>query len=67
MDPNVGPIDQAARIALGFLMVVLAAAGVIGMWGYVGVVLVFTGGLGFCPAYRVFGVTTCSVASEANT
>ena len=66
--PNVGTIDQAARVLLGFVLVFLAASGVIGPWGYVGVVLMVTGAFRFCPAYTVFGFKTCpNRASDGST
>lgn len=63
MKPNVGTIDQAVRVAIGLLLVILAASGVIGLWGYVGLVLIATGAVRFCPAYRLFGLSTCKTAS----
>jgi hypothetical protein len=63
MKPNVGTIDQALRVAIGLLLVILAASGVIGQWGYVGLLLIATGAVRFCPAYRLFGLSTCKTAS----
>jgi hypothetical protein len=37
------------------------ATGTIGAWGWVGVVPLATGLLGWCPAYRLFGINTCRV------
>jgi len=59
MKANVGGIDRVLRIAVGALLVVLAALNVIGVWGYIGVVLVASGLLRFCPAYLPFGLSTC--------
>jgi hypothetical protein len=59
MKPNIGTIDQGLRIALGFVLVVLAGSGIVGPWGYIGVLLMLTGAFRFCPAYRVLGVDTC--------
>jgi hypothetical protein len=59
MKANVGGIDRILRIAVGALLVVLAALNVIGVWGYIGVVLVASGLLRFCPAYLPFGLSTC--------
>jgi hypothetical protein len=56
---NVGTIDQAVRIMLGFVLVILAGTGVVGPWGYIGVLLMMTGAFRFCPAYKLFGLTTC--------
>jgi len=59
MKANVGGIDRILRIAVGALLVVLAALNVIGVWGYIGVVLVATGLIRFCPVYPLLGVNTC--------
>jgi hypothetical protein len=59
MKTNVGGIDRILRIAVGALLIVLAALNVIGLWGYIGVVLVATGLLRVCPAYLPFGISTC--------
>jgi hypothetical protein len=36
----------------------LAVTGKIGMWGYIGVVPLATGLIGWCPAYLPFGIKT---------
>ena len=59
MKANVGGIDRILRIAVGALLIVLAALNVIGVWGYIGVVLVASGLFRFCPAYLPFGFSTC--------
>jgi hypothetical protein len=56
---NVGRIDQVIRIAAGLLLIGLFAAGVIGPWGLVGIVLLATGMVRFCPLYRILGLRTC--------
>lgn len=63
MKANVGGIDRILRIAVGALLIVLAAVGVIGVWGYIGVVPVLTGLFRFCPAYLPFGISTCPTKS----
>jgi hypothetical protein len=59
MTPNVGTIDRVLRIALGLLLIGLASAGMIGAWGYIGIVPLITGAVRFCPAYRLLGFSTC--------
>lgn len=59
MKANVGGIDRILRIAIGALLIVLAALNVIGAWGYIGVVLVLTGLFRFCPAYALLGLNSC--------
>ncbi len=63
MKANVGSIDRALRIIAGVLLVVLAATGVIGVWGWIGIVPILTGTTRFCPAYLPFGFSTCKTAT----
>ncbi|MFH0131874.1 DUF2892 domain-containing protein [Variovorax sp. VaC1] len=57
---NVGTLDRAVRIGAGVLLIALAAMGTIGVWGYIGVVPLLTGVVGTCPAYSLFGFSTCA-------
>ncbi|WP_180682348.1 YgaP family membrane protein [Tepidicella baoligensis] len=59
MKPNVGGWDRVLRAVVGVLLIVLAATGVIGVWGYIGIVPIVTAALGWCPAYLPFGISTC--------
>lgn len=60
MKANAGTLDRALRIGGGIVLVALAATGTIGVWGWIGVVPLATGLLGYCPAYSVFGISTCA-------
>lgn len=60
MTPNVGTVDRVLRIAVGLLLIGLASAGMIGAWGYIGIVPLITGAVRFCPAYRLIGLNTCA-------
>lgn len=59
MQTNMGSIDRALRIIVGLVLVGLALTGVVGWWGWLGVVPIITGALGHCPAYSIVGVNTC--------
>ena len=59
MMQNVGSVDRAIRIIAGLILIGLAATGKIGVWGYIGVVPLATGLVGWCPAYLPFGIKTC--------
>lgn len=63
MKSNVGGIDRILRIVVGLVLVALAATGSIGAWGFIGVVPILTGSLGWCPAYLPFGFSTCKTKS----
>ena len=56
---NVGNIDRGLRILLGIALIGMALAGVIGFWGYVGLVPLLTGAMGSCPLYSLLGMSTC--------
>ncbi|MBM4200667.1 MAG: DUF2892 domain-containing protein [Gammaproteobacteria bacterium] len=58
MVKNVGKVDKYARMAVGGLLIVLAATGTIGLWGWIGIVPLATAFLGTCPAYTLLGVNT---------
>ena len=59
MKTNEGSLDRGLRIAAGLALIALAATGVVGLWGYIGVVPLLTGAAGFCPLYTVLGINTC--------
>jgi hypothetical protein len=61
MKVNVGGIDRILRIAVGALLIVLAALNIIGVWGYIGVLLLASGLFRFCPVYLPFGWSTCQM------
>lgn len=60
MTENIGTVDRLLRLGLGILLIALALFGVIGIWGWLGLVLVGTAFLKFCPAYALFGFKTCA-------
>ncbi|UJF24109.1 DUF2892 domain-containing protein [Suttonella sp. R2A3] len=61
MKKNVGQIDRIIRIVIGALLIILALAGVIGWWGYLGVIPLATGLTSFCALYSLLGINTCKI------
>ena len=61
MTKNVGGIDRTLRIIVGLALIAGAATNTIGMWGYLCVVPLLTGLIGWCPPYAIFGFNTCSL------
>lgn len=59
MNSNVGGIDRVVRVVAGVMLIALTLMGTIGVWGWVGIVPIVTGALGFCPLYTVLGFSTC--------
>ncbi len=58
MKANLGKIDRILRFVVGALLVVLAIAGVIGWWGYLGAIFVVTAFINFCPIYGLLKIST---------
>ena len=61
MHTNTARWDRAVRVGLGIALLSLTVFGPQTVWGLSGVILLGTGILGFCPLYRLFGVSTCAV------
>ena len=59
MKSNVGGIDRILRIVIGAVLVVLAATGQVGVWGWIGLLPLATGLMGWCPPYSLLGINTC--------
>jgi hypothetical protein len=59
MKANMGTIDRSLRIIVGLLLIGLTLGGVIGVWGWIGVLPLATGLFRFCPAYSLFGISSC--------
>jgi len=59
MKLNVGGLDRTLRIVAGLVLIALAATGTVGAWGWIGVVPLLTGAIGFCPVYPLLGMNTC--------
>lgn len=57
---NVGNLDRLLRILAGLTLLGMALSGIIGAWGYLGIVPLLTGLSRRCPAYSIFGINTCS-------
>lgn len=65
MKANVGGVDRVLRIVLGLVLLGLAATGTIGWWGWLGIVPLATGLVGWCPPYAIFGISTCKMKARA--
>ncbi|MNY46488.1 hypothetical protein D3C86_1816710 [compost metagenome] len=60
MKANIGTIDRSLRIVAGLLLIGLSLSGVIGVWGWIGLVPLATGIFRFCPVYTLLGIKTCN-------
>ncbi len=61
MPTNEGALDRIIRVIAGLAIISLVFVGPQNPWGWLGLVPLITGLVGFCPAYALFGVNTCSV------
>lgn len=62
---NEGTIDRAVRIVLGLGLISLAFIGPQSPLGYLGLVPLATGLIGFCPLYKILGFSTCPLPKKA--
>lgn len=59
MRTNEGQIDRLIRIAVGLVLIALVFTGPHTPWGWIGLIPLATGLVGFCPLYAVLGIDTC--------
>ncbi len=65
---NVGNTDRIVRFIVGILLLLWAFLGLsgTGAWiaGIVGVILIATAWIKFCPLYVIFGLSTCETSKS---
>jgi len=59
MTINEGTVDRVIRVVAGLVILSLAFVGPKSAWGYIGLLPIATGLVGYCPAYSLFGINTC--------
>ncbi|MBO4575600.1 MAG: DUF2892 domain-containing protein [Neisseriaceae bacterium] len=59
MKKNVGGIDRILRIVVGIALIALTLTHTLPVWGWIGVVPLATGLMGFCPLYPLLKINTC--------
>jgi hypothetical protein len=69
MTCNVGGIERPIRIVVGLLAIIIGivaglSTAMSGTALTVGVILLLTGAVGFCPLFTVLGINTCSAAPD---
>ncbi len=57
MKINVGSVDRVLRVVAG-LVIIGAGIAFRSWWGVIGVILLATAAIGFCPLYTLLGVST---------
>ncbi|WP_307578939.1 YgaP family membrane protein [Pseudoduganella violaceinigra] len=58
MIENIGTVDRALRVAVGMGLIAAVLLGLVGPWGWIGVVPLLTGTVKHCPLYRAVGIRT---------
>jgi membrane-associated protease RseP (regulator of RpoE activity) len=61
MKANVGGPDKIIRVTAGVALIAFTLLGIIGAWGWIGLVPLLTGLFNFCPLYTLLGVNTCKL------
>ena len=59
MKANEGTIDRGIRVVAGLALISLVFVGPQTLWGWIGLVPLLTGLVGWCPGYTLLGVSTC--------
>ena len=62
MKKNVGNVERAIRIIVGLVVLSLVFVGPQSAWGWLGLVPLATGLIGWCPPYSLLGINTCKKA-----
>jgi len=66
MNNNEAAWDRAIRVIVGLVLLSLTIVGPHTLLGLVGLIPLATGLWGFCPLYKLFGVSTCSTPKRAH-
>lgn len=61
MKRNAGTIDRVVRVVAGIAILALAFIGPKTPFGFIGIVPLLTGLIGWCPLYTVIGLNTCPI------
>ena len=55
---NMGRVDRTIRIVIGIALLALTFQGSWYAWGYIGIIPLLTGLVGYCPAYKPLRIDT---------
>lgn len=58
MKANMGSVDKAIRLIVGLFLISLIFWGPKTYWGLVGIILILTSVVSFCPLYAPFKIST---------
>jgi hypothetical protein len=61
---NEGTLDRVLRTVLGLGLLALVFVGPQTPFGWIGLVPLATGLVGFCPLYKIIGLSTCPMPKK---
>lgn len=64
---NVCVLGRILRVVVGISLISLAVLGQIGMWGWVGLVPLALGLIGWCPVNKLIGMESCNLKLKSST
>ncbi len=64
---NEHPVERAIRVLLGLALLAIVFVGPKTPFGWIGVLPLVTGLVGSCPAYTLFGFSTCKASNKPAT
>ncbi|AOV17049.1 hypothetical protein BJI67_08245 [Acidihalobacter aeolianus] len=65
MNANVGTLDRIVRIIIGLALISQVFVGLHTLWGWIGILPLATGLMGWCGLYTVLGIRTCPLRKES--
>ena len=57
---NENTVDRIIRVIVGIILIALVFVGPETPWGWIGLIPLVTGLVGFCPVYKLLGLSTAS-------
>ena len=61
---NEHTVDRALRVVVGLILIALVFVGPQTPWGWIGLIPLATGAIGWCPAYTLLGIKTCKTSGN---
>lgn len=64
---NICIVGRVLRIFVGLTLISLSVMGTIGAWGWLGIVPLVAGMMGWCPLNKLLGMKNCNVNFNVTT
>jgi Inner membrane protein YgaP-like, transmembrane domain len=59
LERNVGSAERGIRVFVGIVALSLAFWGPKSIWGFLGIIPLATGVIGWCPGFKILGISSC--------